>query len=174
VPPALIRVVYEDMIRGSRWWAIGSAVALAAIAAAAWVALGSSEGRPAATPPSASSKVFLGGRIELDPALRDQVPPGAALFVYAYAVDGPRIPLALRRYPASALPLEFSLDDTAAVNSAFRLSMAPQVLVGARLGLQGPPESAAPGDLVGGSPPVALDAREMRIVIDKRVPPGNS
>ena len=120
----------------------------------------------------ARASAQVSGRIELDPALLGQVPAGAALFVYAYAVDGPRVPLALRQHAASDLPLAFSLDDSLAVNPAFRLSMAPQVVVGARIGAAGATITAAPGDLVGSSGPVMLGAHDLRIVIKDKVPAG--
>ncbi len=123
--------------------------------------------------PPREGQAQVSGRIEVAPALSSQVPPGAALFVYAYAVDGPRVPLALRRYAVSDLPLAFTLDDSAAVNPAFRLSMAAQVVVGARLGASAPmAAAAAPGELIGSSAPVAVGARDVHIVIDKRAPGG--
>ena len=98
------------------------------------------------------------------------MPAGATLFVYAYAVDGPRVPLAMRQHAASELPLAFSLDDSLAVNPAFRLSMAPQVVVGARIGASGAASTAAPGDMFGSSGPVMLGAHDLRIVIKDKVP----
>jgi cytochrome c-type biogenesis protein CcmH len=158
--------------------AVRTFIAVVALVVAVFVGVGLSGRKPPGPAPipaaAAGSKAVVSGRVELDPALHDRLSPGASLVIYAYAVDGPRVPLAVRRHVAAELPLEFTLDDGAAVNPAFRISMAPQVLVGARLRMGDPSEVAAPGDLFGSSGPVPLGTRDLRIVIDKRVPGGKS
>ena len=66
----------------------------------------------AAAPPT-SFKVS--GVITLAPALADKVRPDDTLFVFARAVNGPRMPLVILRKQARDLPLRFTLDDTMAM-----------------------------------------------------------
>ena len=105
------------------------------------------------------------GRVSLDPKLRERAAPGDTLFVYARAANGPRMPVAIVRKPASALPLAFRLDDSQAMTPAARLSTSGEVIVEARISKSG---SAAPaaGDLRGSSAPVRPGARDVNIVID--------
>ncbi len=88
----------------------------------------------------------------------------ATLVVYAYALDGPRLPLAVLRRPAPALPLDFKLDDSLAANPAFRISLATQLTVGARLG-PGDAAMAQPGDWVAPSQTVVLGAHGVMLVL---------
>lgn len=87
----------------------------------------------------------------------------------AYAVDGPRVPLAVRRFSASQWPLEFSLDDSSAPNPAFALSKAVQVVVVAQVSARG---AAAPssGDLEGQSDAVPAGSHGVLVRIDRRRP----
>jgi cytochrome c-type biogenesis protein CcmH len=133
-----------------------------------------SAGQPGAnaTPPSSSAATdatAISGRVTLDPALRDRVSPSDTLFIFARAVDGPRMPLAVVRTTASELPRDFRLDDTMAMAPIAKLSGASEVVVEARIAKSG---SATPakGDLEGMSKPVKPGARGVSIVIDRVVP----
>ena len=88
---------------------------------------------------------------------------------FARAENGPRMPLAVVRTTAAALPLKFSLDDSMAMAPTARLSSAAAVRIEARISRSG---NALPqsGDLVGTSDVVKPDARDVKIVIDKVVP----
>lgn len=97
------------------------------------------------------------------------LPAGAQVVVYAYALDGPRVPLAVLRRPASSLPLEFALTDDLAPNPAFRISLAPRLVVGARLGM-GEAASPQPGDWIAASQTVAANERGVRLVLQARQP----
>ncbi len=54
------------------------------------------------------------------------------LFIFARAVNGPRMPLAVVRTTAAELPRDFRLDDSMAMTPAARLSTAKEVVVEAR------------------------------------------
>jgi cytochrome c-type biogenesis protein CcmH len=105
------------------------------------------------------------GRVSLDAKLRDRVAPGDTLFIYARAVDGPRMPLAVLRSPATELPRDFRLDDSLAMMPMAKLSSAQQVVVEARISKSGS-ATPAPGDLRGTSAALAPGAHDVSIVID--------
>lgn len=77
--------------------------------------------------------------VTLDDSLRDQVSPDALVFVYARAMQGPRMPVAAARFRVADLPLEVVLDDSKAMMAQLRLSNTPLVMVGARISASGNP-----------------------------------
>jgi cytochrome c-type biogenesis protein CcmH len=121
---------------------------------------------------NAASNSAVSGRVTLAPALTAQVKPGDTLFVFARVVDGPRMPLAILRTTAAALPLEFTLDDARAMSPQFKLSTlaaGAQVRVEARISKSG---EALPktGDFTGSATPVKPGTKGLKIVIESTVP----
>ncbi len=108
------------------------------------------------------------GIIELDPALRASIKPDDTLFVFARAVDGPKMPVAMLRARAGELPLRFKLDDSMSMAPQFKLSSVAQVVVGARVSKSGD-ALARPGDFEGLSVPVPVGAGNVKIVIKSTV-----
>ena len=88
-----------------------------------------------------------------------------ALFVFARAAEGPRMPVAIVRAQAKDLPLEFTLDDSSSMMGA-KLSEQKSVIVGARISKSGS-ATPQPGDIQGYSKPVAPGAQDLRIVISE-------
>lgn len=121
----------------------------------------------AATPMAASAAID--GRVELADGMAQRVQPGDTLFVFARAVDGPRMPLAIVRRPVGEWPATFTLDDSTAMAPQFKLSGFRQVVVGVRISRSGS-ATASPGDLVGQSTPMAPGARGVRVVVDRIEP----
>jgi cytochrome c-type biogenesis protein CcmH len=121
-----------------------------------------SSGAPKAASVDASA---ITGRVSLAPKLRDRVGADDTLFIFARAVDGPRMPLAVVRTTASDLPRDFRLDDSMAMTPAARLSAAGQVIVEARVSKSGS-ATPAPGDLRGTSAAVKPGAHDVSIAID--------
>ncbi|PZO11111.1 MAG: c-type cytochrome biogenesis protein CcmI [Burkholderiales bacterium] len=119
--------------------------------------------------PAATSHPGLRGQVTLSPELRAKLAPGDTLFVFARAVQGPRMPLAVMRVPATATPVAFTLDDSQAMTPEHRISMHEQVVVEARISRAGQalPQS---GDLQGSSGPVASNSAQLQIQIDSVVP----
>lgn len=119
-------------------------------------------GEPAKMPVAAAAK--LSGSVALDPSLREKVAPDDVVFVFAHAVDGPRMPLAILRKRVADLPFEFSLDDSMAMAPNFRLSQFDKVVVGARVSKSG---DALPrsGDLEGQSAQVVPNSGGVKIAI---------
>lgn len=124
--------------------------------------LAAEAGKPLPAGPSIS------GRVELAPALKGKVPAGAVVFVFARAPDGPPMPLAAFRGDAAALPLEFTLDDSASMMGA-SLADHARVDLAARISLSGQPQAGS-GDLEGSLSAVKVGSRGVRLVIDRVVP----
>jgi cytochrome c-type biogenesis protein CcmH len=126
-----------------------------------------SESKPASsTEPVVPSQVA--GMVELDPVLRSEISPSDTLFIFARAIDGPKMPVAMLKKKVSDLPLKFSLDDGMAMTPQFKLSTVGKVLIGARISKSGD-ALARPGDLEGISVPVIVGAVDVRILINKMV-----
>jgi len=107
----------------------------------------------------------LNGRVSISKKLAAQAAPDDLVFIFARAVEGPPMPLAVKRVRVRDLPLEFALDDSMAMAPGMNLSAHARVVVGARISKSGQP-TAQPGDLQGFSAPVANDARDVTVVID--------
>lgn len=108
----------------------------------------------------------VSGRVELAAAIKDKAKPEDVVFIFARAVDGPRMPLAALRARAGDLPLDFVLDDSQAVMPSNKLSSAQQVRIEVRISKSG---SANPGkgDLTGKSAAVKPGTKGVKIVIDQ-------
>jgi cytochrome c-type biogenesis protein CcmH len=153
----------------------GTAIAAAPVPSAATPA-----GKPGVTPPAAvpapkqSAAPAAGGRVsgtvKLAPELAAKASPDATVFIFARAVEGPRMPLAILRKQVRDLPVEFTLDDSTAMTPQSKLSAFPQVVVGARISKSGN-ATPAPGDLQGMSAPVKVGASGINLVIDSEIRP---
>ncbi|HEX7731323.1 MAG TPA: tetratricopeptide repeat protein, partial [Rhodanobacter sp.] len=124
--------------------------------------------KPSAGPaPAASQGAALKVEISLAPALRDRLQPGDRLYVYARAVGGPPMPLAVAKLDAGKLPATATLTDAMAMTPELKLSSVARVLVEARISHDGQP-IAQPGDLEGSAGIVATDRKTpIAITIDK-------
>lgn len=119
---------------------------------------------------AASGKTVLTVTVALDPALQDRTRPDDTVFIFARAVNGPRMPLAIVRKQVSDLPVTVTLDDSMAMSPAMVLSGFDPVSVGARISRSG---NAMPqsGDLQGTRAPVSTGASSsLEILIDSAVP----
>ena len=110
----------------------------------------------------------LNGKVSISKKLAGQAKPDDTVFIFARAVEGPPMPLAVKRVQVRDLPLEFSLDDSMAMAPGMNLSAHARVVVGARVSKRGTP-TPQPGDLQGISAPVANDARGVSVTIDSVV-----
>ncbi len=110
----------------------------------------------------------VSGVVSLAPSLRDRVEDEDTVYVFARAPEGPRVPLAIIRAQVRDLPLDFTLDDSQAINPAMSLSRFPRVEVVARISRSG---DAIPrsGDLQGSAGVVGA-GETARVVIDEVVP----
>ncbi len=88
------------------------------------------------------------------------------MYVFARAAEGPRIPLAIVKRPASALPFDFRLDDAQAMSPELKLSAFPQVIVSVRVSKSGDALPAS-GDLEGEAGPLDHRSQGVALVADR-------
>jgi cytochrome c-type biogenesis protein CcmH len=105
------------------------------------------------------------GTVSLSPELKEKAAPEDTVFVFARAVDGPPMPLAVAKTRVRELPYRFVLDDSMAMTPAMKLSAFPRVVITARVSRSGTAASQ-PGDLQGTSAPAANDDGGVTVVID--------
>ena len=123
---------------------------------------------PMQAPAAASSPALLRLRVELDPALRDKVSNSDPVFVFARAISGPPMPLAVHRLRVADLPADVELGDADSMLPTMKLSSQPRVSVMARVSFGGQ-ATAQPGDLESTALVVAVDASTddtQRLLID--------
>ena len=121
------------------------------------------------TQPTDVAGVAVGVQVSLAPELQKSTSPGDTVFVYAQALSGPKMPLAIVRKQVSDLPLSVSLNDTMAMMPTMKLSNFPQVKLLARISKSGNAMSQ-PGDLIGSIDQVTLaDKKNFMIVINGSV-----
>jgi cytochrome c-type biogenesis protein CcmH len=87
-------------------------------------------------------------QVSLAPELQAQTSPTDTVFIYAQALSGPQMPLAIVRKQMSDLPLSVSLTDAQAMTPAMKLSNFPDVKLLARISKSGNAMKQA-GDLIG-------------------------
>jgi cytochrome c-type biogenesis protein CcmH len=135
--------------------------------AAAGATGSSSAAAPGTAPAGGVAKVS--GIVVLDSSLKDKASPSDTLFIFARAATGPRMPLAIIRTTVSELPLDFTLDDSMAMNPQMKMSRFKQVVVGARISKSG---NAMPqsGDLAGASNAIPLGTEGLTITISNVTP----
>ena len=125
---------------------------------------------PSAAAEQGAAAPHLTVTVSLDPKLTGKLDPEATLFVYARAAKGPPMPLAIQRLKASQLPLTTTLDDSMGMLPNLKLSMFPQIVVGARISKSGN-AMAQSGDLQILSAPLDVHRSEpIALRIDQVVP----
>jgi cytochrome c-type biogenesis protein CcmH len=108
--------------------------------------------------------------VDIAPELKSKVSAGDVLFVFARAAQGPRMPLAIQRLPATSLPVTVVLDDSTSMMPSMKLSLIPQVVVGARISKSGQAAPSA-GDLETLSEPISnAHGEPLTLVIDRVLP----
>jgi cytochrome c-type biogenesis protein CcmH len=119
---------------------------------------------------SADAGPHLQVQVALDAKLADKLAPDDVLFVYAKAANGPSMPLAIQRMPASKLPASVTLTDAMGMLPNMKLSQFPQVIVGARVSKSGN-ATAQSGDLQTVSAPLEVSKKTpIKLTIDQIVP----
>ena len=90
---------------------------------------------------SATAAVAAGIRVSVDitSELRAKASPDTAVFVYAKAMQGPPMPLAVKKIQLKDLPATLALSDADAMMPAMKLSGFDPVIVGARVSFSGNP-----------------------------------
>jgi cytochrome c-type biogenesis protein CcmH len=116
---------------------------------------------PEAKPASAASIEI---QVSLTPELQKLANPDDTVFVYAQALSGAKMPLAIVRKQVSELPLMVSLTDAMAMMPAMKLSNFEQVKLLARISKSGD-AMQHPGDLIGMIEQVALTDKSLKHII---------
>ena len=128
---------------------------------------------PALVPADESPPVAAGVSLQVAVSLSDSLSadPNATVFVFARAISGPPMPLAVARLRVADLPAQVTLDDSMAMTPALKLSSFEQVEVVARISKRGIANRGS-GDLEGAFGPVApADSQQLISVQINRVLP---
>ncbi len=121
----------------------------------------------AKVPDSANSTTAVKIEVSLAPGVKNKYKATDTVFIYAQAVSGPKMPLAIVRKQVSDLPLTVSLDDTLAMMPTMKLSNFSQIRLLARLSKSGN-AITQPDDLIGVIEQVELsDKNTHKIVISE-------
>ncbi len=121
-----------------------------------------------ATAPAGEFKPVLGGQLRLGANLKGKpVPPTAIIYIVARVPNGPPMPVAVSRLPASAIQggvLPFVLDDSMRMGpQAPVLSSLPSVNLEARISLSGQ-ANRAPGDFL--ARPVTVKPGQLNLTVE--------
>ncbi|HED14684.1 MAG TPA: c-type cytochrome biogenesis protein CcmI [Gammaproteobacteria bacterium] len=128
----------------------------------------SAAGKTAATATAESPRLTV--KVSLSPKLLNKASPDDTVFIYARALQGTPLPLAIVRKKVSDLPLSIILDDSMAMVPSASLSKYSKVRLTARITLSGKAKPAS-GDLIGEVSPVAVNQTEpIEVVIAQVVP----
>ncbi len=111
----------------------------------------------------------LSGEVTLDPSFQDKVSQGETLFVYAKALRGPPMPVAVMKTVVGSWPLAFELTDAMAMSPQFNLSAMDMVRIEVRISRSGNPMPSS-GDLFGVSLPLKPGAHGVNLVINQVQP----
>ena len=111
--------------------------------------------------------------LQLEVTLADDIIPeaNATVFVFARALSGPKMPLAVARLKVSDLPASVTLDDSMAMAPGLKLSSFEQVEVVARISKSGIANRGA-GDIEGKSGPITIASinKPLLLTIDSVLP----
>lgn len=121
--------------------------------------------KPATSPANNSKTITVA--VSLSNILINSVNSEDTLFIYANALSGPQMPIAISRKKANQLPLQIQLTDDMAMTAAMKLSSFQQVSVTARISKSGNALRQA-GDLIGKVDSVNVDDNKIiQITIDQ-------
>ena len=118
---------------------------------------------------SAHADTSIKGKITLSPALAAKTAPEDAVFIFARAAQGPRVPLAVTRVKVKDLPYRYTLDESMAMSPQMTLAQFSEVKIFARVSKAG---EATPrsGDLEGTSAVIKTGSKDINVVINTVMP----
>lgn len=125
--------------------------------------------KAAPSPPAPAGAQAVSGTVSVAADMAAKITGSEALFIFARAEGGPRMPLAVIRGTAKDLPRAFRLDDSMAMSPGMTLSSTPEIRIEARLSRSGNAQGQS-GDLVGTSDVVTPGARDVKVVINRVLP----
>lgn len=125
---------------------------------------------PTVMPTEKNEITSLKVSVTIDPTQLKNVSMDDTVFIFAKAVNGPPMPLAVARKKVKDLPVEVTLDDTMAMIPSMKLSSFIRVKVSARVSKSGQPR-AQPGDVESEFQVVESKQKEIiNLRINKKVP----
>ena len=108
----------------------------------------------------------VSGTLQVLPSFNSKISGEDTVFIYARAIDGPRMPVAILKIKASQLPYNFVLDDKLAMSPEMSISKFKSVTLIARVSKSGEATPKA-GDLFGELNQVAIGSKNLKLIIDK-------
>ena len=114
-------------------------------------------------PAPVSAQAQIRGKASLAFEVAGKVGPQDTVFIYATAVSGSRMPVAIVRTTVAALPFDFVLDDSTAMNPNAKLSSMTEVTVQVRVSKSGQ-AVPQPGDVIGSVSPVKLGSSDLKLI----------
>jgi cytochrome c-type biogenesis protein CcmH len=128
-----------------------------------------SAGETQTPPAAAAAPKSVTVEVSLAPELLPSADPDDTVFIYAQALSGPKMPLAILRKQVAELPVKVTLDDSLAMMPAMKLSNFAEVKLLARISKSGQ-AVAQPGDLIGTVDNATLSGpKGYKIIINQRV-----
>jgi cytochrome c-type biogenesis protein CcmH len=127
--------------------------------------------KPGSSPANPINVSQVSGTVLISEALRSKISPQDTVFIYAKALNGPKMPLAIVRVQAKDLPYTFVLNDSQAMSPQMTLSKFKEFSIHARVSKSG---NALPqeGDLIGQIDKVTLGAKQLQLIINRVQPKG--
>lgn len=122
-----------------------------------------SPGKPADK--AAASGASIAGTLTVSAKMSSKVLADDTLFIVAKAPDGTGAPLAVKRYRGADLPIEFTLDDSAAIMPGRTISQFPEVQVSVKSSKSGD-ASAQPGDILAAPVTVKLGSKGLKLELN--------
>ncbi len=118
---------------------------------------------------SVSEGPFVRVKVTIDSSIQAQVDPDDALFVFARAIGGPAVPLAVVKRTVQDLPLEVVLDDSLAMIPNMKISNFSEVSIVARISRSDNPQAIS-GDFFGQTDPIQPEVNPVvSVVISEKV-----
>lgn len=108
----------------------------------------------------------VSGNVRLSESSRVIVLPTDTVFIFARAIGGPPMPVAVLQRPVSDLPLEFLLTDNQAISAEAKLSNYEQVVVTARVSRSGIATDALQGLQAKSDAIVVAENRHLNLIIE--------
>lgn len=119
--------------------------------------------------PASTAGVTIQVQVDLSNTFKNRVNPDDTVFIYARALHGPKMPLAIVRKQVKDLPVAVDLNDSMAMMPTMKLSTFKQLEVVARVSKSGN-AMARPGDLIGKQDLNKVQTTQsLRVIIDKVV-----
>ncbi len=124
----------------------------------------------AAAAPASGTAPSITVQVSVNDSLLQNVAPTDAVFIFARALNGPPMPLAVVKRQVADLPVTVTLDDSSAIMPAMTLSKFAEVMVGARISKSGTANPQS-GDLQGQVAPVKTgDDKPVSVTISQIIP----